>query len=223
MFGLGRRKTDTVLDGLAPVVDGTVDRDGHLRGTTGGRHVDVWFERLDPTPLTTALDSANPVYVDVIRFRLAATGATPWYLRSERQLRPGGGHAYEFVRQPAAAALRRFSPFPDLVPTEDPAVEARLRQAGLFEAISRLAPASSLWLPRVRFTPDPRAAMRERMRGVPVPADVAAGPRDSGAEVGLMIDTPRPDLAGPATERFAAMLTAAIGIAELNERVNPAA
>lgn len=70
--------------------------------------------------------------------------------------------------------------------------------------------------------PDPRAAMMERMRGVPVPADVAARPYDSSAHVGLMIDVGRADATDPTPERFAAMLAAAIGIAELNEQVNRA-
>lgn len=219
MFGLGRRK-DGPLEGLTAVIGGTVGRDGHLRGTAAGRTVEVWLERLDPTPRTGA--QFNPTYADVLRIRLSARGATPWHVRSEARLGLGGGHVYEFVRETAPEALRRFSPFPDLVPVQDRRVETQLHDAGLLEAITRVAPPSRLWLPRVRFIPDPRAAMRERMRGVPIPAGVPSGPSTT-AEVGLEIDVERAGDADPTPERFAEMLQAAIGVAELNESVSPGA
>ncbi|BCT74518.1 hypothetical protein SCMU_03600 [Sinomonas cyclohexanicum] len=218
MFGLGRRK-DAGLESLATVIQGTVDREGHLRGTVRGRAVEAWFERLDPTPLT-GITSFNPVYANVLRLRLEGRGSTPWYVRSEARLGIGGGHVYEFVREAAPAALRRFSPFPDLMPVQDRAVEARLQDAGLMEAIARVSPPSRLWLPRVRFTPDPRAAMMERMRGVPIPAGVSGTP-SATAKVGLEIDLERDDGGGPTPERFAEILEGLIAVAELNEAVSP--
>lgn len=218
MFGLGQHK-HSVLEGLAPVIGGVVGRDEHLRGRVGQRGVDVSLERIDPTPLTT--QRFNPMYADVIHLRLDAHGATPWYVRAEFQLL-GGGYAYEFVREVAASVLMRFNPMRDLVAVADPAVETRLAEAGLLDAITRLAPPSGPWLPRVRFTPDPRAAMMERMRGVPVPAGVTMQSDDGEASFGLLIDVPR-EVDGPSPAQFAAMLQAAVSVAELIERVDPAA
>lgn len=219
MFGLGRHH-DALLGGLASVVAGTVDRDGHLHGSVGGRALEVWFQRLDPTPLTP--QHYNPVYAEVLRLNLQADGHTPWYVRSEALLTHPGRHAYEFVREVATDVLLRFSPVRDLIATQDPEVESRLRQAGLFEAITAFAPPSRLWLPRIRFTPDPRAAIMERMRHVPVPEGVESGPSGPNTSFGLSIDVERDNNADPTPERFAAMLRAALYVAEFNEHVNPA-
>ena len=220
MFGLGRRKKEE-LELLASVVSGTLDRDGKLRGTFGGRAVGVWFERLDPTPIS-APDSFNPVQVVVVRLHLAATGGHPWFVQSEARLSLGGGHVFEFVRQPWGEALLRLSPWADSVAVTDPAVEARLTQGGLFEAIARLSPPSRLWLPRAQFRPDPRPAMMERLRGVPIPPDALTPSEGFNPNIGILIDVEREDDTDPTPQRFTAMLEAALAIAELNERLNPA-
>ena len=104
----------------------------------------------------------------------------------------------------------------------DPAVEARLTQGGLFEAIARLSPPSRLWLPRAQFRPDPRPAMMERLRGVPIPPDALTPSEGFNPNIGILIDVEREDDTDPTPQRFTAMLEAALAIAELNERLNPA-
>jgi hypothetical protein len=234
MFGRKPAKRDadsTVMVSLASAVSGQVTRDGHLRGTYRARPVNAWLEILDPRPLVMD-DSENPRPVDTLRLQLAATGTTPWSLRSEPRVLHLGSYQYEFVRDEPGYALLKLSPFSDLVARPDRTVEARLQDAGLLAALTRIAPAELAWLPRVSFVPDPRAAIKARMMASGIagklPPDIAAGMNGNDkkggqgdARVGLMIDIPR-SMVDLSPHGFAALLDGVIAVAELNERVNPA-
>jgi hypothetical protein len=211
-----------LLETLAPVIGGEVGDEGHLRGAHHGQPVDAWFEHIYPTPMMHQ-HGAQRAEVDVISLRLPADGGVPWYVRSEPTLNLRDEHNYEFIREDGQHAFGRLSPFADMIATPDPAVEARLQQAGLLDAITRIAPAADFWLPRVRFTPDPRAAMMARFQASGAAANLpAAASQPSGtANVGLMVDVSR-GLVELTPDGFAALLDAVCAVVELNGRVNPA-
>jgi hypothetical protein len=234
MFGKKRAKRTAdgeVMVSLVPAVSGQVTPDGHLRGTHRARPVKAWLEIIDPRPVVMN-DSENPRPVDTLRLQLAATGKVPWSVRSEPRVLHLGSYQYEFIRDEAGYALLKLSPFSDLVARPDRTVEARLQDAGLLDALTRVAPAELAWLPRASFVPDPRAAMKARMMASgmagKLPPDIAArvqghdtNSKADDARVGLMIDIPRSmvDLSSPG---FAALLEKVVALAELNEKVNPA-
>ena len=62
----------------------------------------------------------------------------------------------------------------------------------------------------------------ERLRGVPIPPDALTPSEGFNPNIGILIDVEREDDTDPTPQRFTAMLEAALAIAELNERLNPA-
>jgi hypothetical protein len=141
-----------LLATLAPVIGGEVGKDGHLRGEHHGQPVAAWFDHIYPTPMMHQ-HGVQRAEADVISLRLPAEGGVPWYVRSEPTLSLRDEHNYEFIREDGQHAFARLSPFADMIATPDPEVEARLQQAGLLEAISRIAPAADTWLPRCGSRP----------------------------------------------------------------------
>lgn len=233
MFGKKKAKQaeDTALLGsLASVVDGAVDRGGHLRGSYRGHTVDAWFEVIDTMPLmySGSYAAVSLPHVDCLRLKLTAEGGAPWYVRSEpASINPlNDEHVYEFISEGGQHAFGKLSPFADMIAEPDRAIEARLEEAGLFDALTAIAPAGSAWVPRARFVADPRAAMREAMMARMGPAGMAklppaaSAPPSEDAHVGLMTDVPRASV-DLSPEGFAALLDAVCAIADLNERVNP--
>ena len=203
-----------------PVVAGTVDDAGVLRGSHRGRRVRLSFARIDPSPSTGTGDEAH--YVDVLEVRLEGQGGTPWVVRPERTFVIAGRRQYGFGTDDASTILGGIGLFAGLVPVADPAVERRLSEAGLLEALERIAPPSGYRLPMFRFTPDALPMARQRL-GLLDPALLASPAADPAVELshGLLLDLPRADLDGPSPDRLHAVLDAAVAVCELNAAVNP--
>jgi hypothetical protein len=217
-----RSGRDDVLAALAPVVGGSVSADQMLTGRYRGYDVQARLRMADPAPPGNMGDSHDNM-VEIVELRLIGTsGAQPWYVWRSPSLmgktwqwhfaRPSGGDFLPFLGR-----LTRLAG----LPPADPDLPDRLRAAGILDAFDRIAPPTKDSLPRIQFTPDLRSVMRERLRGVrDLPPEAYEDPAQTGPF--LEFEVERTGGSDPSPERFAALLDAAIGIAEINARANPA-
>ncbi|MGZ4172254.1 MAG: hypothetical protein ACXVRN_12905 [Solirubrobacteraceae bacterium] len=209
---------EEVLQELAPVISGSIGKDLTLSGTYGGHPVEVTLMRLDPSQLGNRMSEAYNM--DVPRLIVGGvSGGKPWRFRVG--LGAGRSPAWEFAGPdysmgPAGKLLDRLSPV-----QADPAIERRLRDGGMIEAIERLGPRSKMWLPDVNFEPDVTAALMERYAGsgIEIPPEKLAGVPQVGGRLRIQVER---DDGDPSPARLREILDAAVGIAELNAVLNPA-
>jgi hypothetical protein len=203
-FSLARRRTrerEAALARLAPLISGTVSSKDHgVRGTYRGHDVEARVSKHDPTP--SGLGDSSPDEVVVFQLRLGGVaGREPWACRRQPRLKPFADPEYVFdwsyggVGAPFAALLGKVAD----VPEHDPALEQRLREAGLPETVDGFGQGSSSFLPRVRFTP----ALHDR-----------------GGE--LFCELELRSETDPSLERFGELLDRALEVVEINSRSNPA-
>jgi hypothetical protein len=163
LFGGGG---EAALARLAPVIDGAVEK-RDLRGSYGGYDVEARLSRHDPTPSHLSGEVA-PDEVDVFELRLlGVAGRGAWAFR--RQV-----SSYVFDGSfggagPMAGFLGAVADVPDT----DPALEERLRSAGVVELVAGLGEGASSFLPHVRFTPAPASRATSAAAAV-LPAELLA-------------------------------------------------
>jgi len=190
------RRTDA-LTRLAPLVSGTVSRDDQrLRGTYRGHAIEAWTSKYDPTPVNSNQPSSPGV--NVLHLRLGdVPGRAPWSCRSWPRLNPFGERPYRFnwTSGFVAELSARMAQVAGL-PAPDPALEERLRAAGVVEAIEALGRESSGFLPHVRYSPQ-------------------------GWEAdGVLCEVEMRRNTDPSPERFQELLDQAVRIAEINVAAN---
>lgn len=207
---------------LAAVVDGSVTSEQVLTGRYRGYDVQARLRMADPGLPDGTGDSRDNL-VEIVELRLlGVTGAQPWSVwRSPALI--GHESTWQFARHDGGDFLPGFGRLARLagMPQADADLPDRLRAAGMFDAFDRVSPPMRDHLPRIRFMPDLRPAMLGRLHAARnLPEAAMHGPADTGRWLELEVE--RMNDADPSPDRFAAILDAAVAIAEINARANPA-
>lgn len=218
-----RSGRDELLAVLAAVVDGSVSSDQVLTGRYRGYDVQARLRMGDPGLPGSSGDGRSNL-VEVVELRLlGAQGAQPWSVWRSPAL-TGHSWTWHFARPdggdflPGLGRLTRLAGMPQA----DADLPDRLRAAGMFDAFDRVSPPMKDYLPRIRFMPDLRPQMMERLRSARPDLPAAAMKLPPDAEASLELEVERAGEADPSPQRFAEILDAAIAIAEINARANPA-
>src|SRR4051794_15078491 len=162
LFGSQKRRRASALGELAPLVSGTVTK-GHIYGTYRGLAVEAWADTYDPTPSSVS-DGSTSDEVNVFHLRIGGVaGHEPWTCRANPRLMP--------VADPELKLEYGFgAPLPPWFkqamqpPGHDPALEERLRSAGVIELVASLGRGRSPFLPHVRYMPALRLSVPDQMR-----------------------------------------------------------
>jgi hypothetical protein len=212
-----KRRRDVGLARLSPTVSGTVSsKDGRLRGTYRGYAVEAWAAQVEPGPSS----EHTPTFVDVFFLQLGGVaGREAWQCASWPRLKPFAPPEFKFDFG-GPPLLPGFGKIVD-ISDHDPALEERLRAAGLTEAIESLGRESNPFLPEARYMPVWRWQNPAQLRDVAaqLPALAASPHETKGA---LMCEVEMRGGPVPSPERFRELLDHAVRIAQINAEANPA-
>jgi|tagenome__1003787_1003787.scaffolds.fasta_scaffold20874000_2 hypothetical protein len=214
-------RTD-VLGALVPVVGGSVSADQVLTGRYRGYDIEVLLRTAAPEAPGMTAESFRDM-VEAVQLRLiGARGAQPWYVWRSPSL-TGRSWDWHFARPDGGDFLPFFGHLSRMagLPPADADLPDRLRAAGILAAFERVSPPTKDSLPRISFIPDLRSPMMERLRAVRDLPPAAAQPSAQTAPR-LELEVERMGDADPSPERFRALLDAAVDVAEINARANPA-
>jgi hypothetical protein len=215
--GARKRSSHVGLERLSPAVSGTVSsKDGRLRGTYRGYAVEAFAAQVEPGPSS----EHTPTFVDVFYLQLGGVpGREAWQCASWPRLKPFAPPEFKFDFG-GPPLLPGFGKIVD-VSDHDPALEERLRAAGLAEAIERLGRESNPFLPEVRYIPVWRWKNPTQLRdvGAQLPA-LAKLPHETNGALVCQIEMRSGPV--PSIERFRDLLDHAVRIAEINAEANPA-
>ena len=209
----------TVLEALAPLVNGAVSKDGELKGRYEDYTVTAETGISGPPGLTS--QSASPG-AQVLRVHITSPtlmAGDAWQFRNTSDALQGGGH-WRFLEPgeefPFGRKLSRFGG----VPMPDPQLEGRLRAAGIEAALDRIPGSSLSWLPEVAFAGALGRNILERFEraGQPVPPEAQ---EQAAAAGGLRIEFERQRFDDPTPDQFRQVLDAALAILEVNRQANP--
>ena len=207
----------TVLEALAPLVDGVVSKDGVLKGRYQDYAVSAETGISGPAGLTS--QSASPG-AQVLRVHITSpslmTGQA-WQFRSTSDALQGGGH-WRFLEPGEEFPFGRLLSRAGGVPAPDPQLEGRLRAAGIEPALDRIPGSSLSWLPEVAFAGALGRNLLERFEraGQTVPPEA-----QEQAAGGLRIEFERQRFDDPTPDQFQQVLDAALAILEVNRQANP--
>jgi len=209
----------TVLEALVPLVGGTVSKDGELTGQYQGYAISAEMGTSTPPGLSSG---ASGNYANVLRVHIMGASlmtGQAWQFRNTGGSTQPGGH-WRFLEPgqdfPFGRALSRAAD----VPMPDPQLESRLREGGIGAALDRLPLSELGWLPDVAFAGAVGLNLVERYQraGLELPPEA----QEQAAQVGgLRIEVERPRFDDPRPEQFRQLLDAALGIIEINSRLNP--
>jgi hypothetical protein len=232
-----RREAETatredVLPALAPVISGSLaPATTGKAGSAGARVLSGTYEgyEVETALITTGggitTEGVGPGQnqMEAVELTLrGVAGAQPWCFR----LGYGRDDATRWwwigPEQFMGSVGRRLSRMSGL--TQDPDLEQRLRQGGIGDALERLGVAPrAVGLPNALFVPDLTTLANERRERYERAGISSADHPFPDAELltgRLVIEVERADNSDPTPERFREILDAAVGIAELNARIN---
>ena len=208
----------TVLEALAPLIDGAVSKDGVLTGRYRSYAVSTETGLSGPAGLTS--QSASPG-AQVLRVHITSpslmTGQA-WQFRSTSDALQGGGH-WRFMEPGEEFPFGRLLSRAADVPMPDPQLESRLRAAGIEAALDRIPGSSLSWLPDVAFAGalGRNVLARYERAGQTVPPEAQ---EKAAAAAGLRIEFERQRFDDPTPDQFRQVLDAAVDIIEVNRRAN---
>jgi len=265
---LQTRKKNALLAPLARSVDGKTS-EGRLQGVFGRYAIEAWPHSGYPIKYISNVSygTVGPEPVNMLHLVLAGVaGHQSWHCQSS-----AGSYLQDLTsRFTAGPLLKRFEPGQfkfegvdtlndgfermgeklterlgmGITANADPALQARLIDAGLFDALDELRWGGHPYLPKVQFVPAvseladvymqshvfgrTQPALEERLRAAGLPdlqSLMAAKMREADEETPgrLELDVEAGKAKVPSPEQFDVLLAQAVRIAQLNAEVNQAA
>ena len=188
----------TVLNALAPLVNGAVSKDEVLTGRYKEYAVTAEMGIGSPPGVTSGQSGSG---ANVLRVHITSpslmTGQA-WQFRNTRDATHLGGH-WRFIEPGAEFPFGRLLSRGADIPKPDPGLEHGLRAGGIEAAFDRLPPSSAGWLPEIAFAGGMGRNLLERYEraGVTLPPEA----QEKAAGVGgLRIEVERQHFDDPSPE-----------------------